>query len=89
MFIFIQKILETTLVTTHQWKLQMQTQNLRRKSLTMNVLLTAIKIFIKQIKKLEKLTLRGKSNLYEYHKYIDELVDKGQYSQFKDCLNRY
>lgn len=40
-------------------------------------------------KKLEKLTLRGKSNLYEYHKYIDELVDKGQYSQFKDCLNRY
>lgn len=40
-------------------------------------------------KKLEKLTLRGKSNLFEYHKYIDELVDKGQYSQFKDCLNHY
>ena len=40
-------------------------------------------------KKLEKLTLRGKSNLFEYQKYIDELVDKGQYTQFKDCLNYY
>jgi|TARA_R110002167_G_scaffold196067_1_gene399062 hypothetical protein len=40
-------------------------------------------------KKIEKLTLRGNSNLYEYQKYIDELIDKSQYSQFKDCLNHY
>lgn len=40
-------------------------------------------------KKLEKLTLKGSSNLYEYQKYIDELINKGQYSQFKDCLNYY
>lgn len=43
----------------------------------------------KIFKRIEKLSLRGNSNLFEYQKYIDELINKGQYAQFKDCLNYY
>lgn len=40
-------------------------------------------------KKLEKLSIKGNSNLYVYQEYINELIEKGQYSNFKDCLNYY
>ena len=38
--------------------------------------------------KIEKLTLKGKSNYIEYSKLIDELVEKGDYSPFQECLRR-
>jgi hypothetical protein len=39
--------------------------------------------------KIEKLTLKGKSNYIEYSKLIDELVEKGDYSPFQECLHYY
>lgn len=40
-------------------------------------------------KKIEKLSLKGNSNVFEYQKYVDELINKGQYSNFSDCLKYY
>ena len=44
-------------------------------------------------KKLEKIftkidehASKGRDNFFEYYKYIDELIDKGDYSTFKDVL---
>lgn len=40
-------------------------------------------------KNLEKLAIKGNSNLFVYQNFIDELIDKGQYSLFKYCLKYY
>lgn len=45
---------------------------------------------IKKIyKKLESLSSKGKDNILEYHKYITEIVDKGDYSVFEEVINLY
>lgn len=47
------------------------------------------KRLIKIFNKLNKLALKGKDNYNEYSKYINELVDKGNYSEFEDVLLIY
>jgi len=38
---------------------------------------------------LDKLASKGKDNISEYYKYIDELVDKGDFQAFQQCLYYY
>jgi hypothetical protein len=38
---------------------------------------------------LDKLALKGKENFVEYYSYIDELVEKGDYDSFQQCLYVY
>jgi hypothetical protein len=37
-------------------------------------------------KKLDNIALKGKENFMEYYKYIDELIEKGDYDVFSQCL---
>jgi hypothetical protein len=39
--------------------------------------------------KVDKIAQVGKDNLLEYQKYIDELIDKGDYAAFQDMLYIY
>jgi len=39
--------------------------------------------------KVDKIAQVGKDNLLEYQKYIDELIDKGDYASFQDMLYIY
>ena len=39
--------------------------------------------------RIEKITLKGKDNYIEYSKLIDELIEKGEYSVFEQCLYYY
>jgi hypothetical protein len=36
--------------------------------------------------KIDELASKGKDNFFEYYKYIDELIEKGDYPTFKDVL---
>jgi hypothetical protein len=40
-------------------------------------------------KKLDSLSSKGKDNILEYYKYIDEIIDKGDYSVFEQVINLY
>lgn len=48
------------------------------------------KLYKRKIEKIfnqiDKLASKGRDNLNEYKKYIDELIDKGDYSAFQECL---
>ena len=37
-------------------------------------------------KKIDNIALKGKENFIEYYKYIDELVEKGDFDSFTQCL---
>ena len=39
--------------------------------------------------KIDKLATKGKDQIQEYYKLIDELVDKGEYSYLEQCLCRF
>jgi hypothetical protein len=39
--------------------------------------------------KVDKITKKGKTNKLEYFNYVNELVDKGKYSDFLDMLDDY
>lgn len=38
---------------------------------------------------IDKLSKKGKDQVYEYYKLIDDLVSKGEYSLFQECLDLY
>lgn len=40
-------------------------------------------------KKLDSISSKGKDNILEYYKYINELIDKGDYSVFEEVINLY
>lgn len=39
--------------------------------------------------KIDKLATKGKDQIQEYYKLIDELIDKGEYSYLEQCLSRF
>jgi hypothetical protein len=40
-------------------------------------------------KKIDSLSSKGKDNILEYYKYINELIEKGDYSSFEEVINLY
>jgi hypothetical protein len=40
-------------------------------------------------KKLDSLSSKGKDNILEYYKYLNELVEKGDYSSLEEVVNLY
>lgn len=40
-------------------------------------------------KKLDSISSKGKDNILEYYKYINELVDKGDYAVLEEVINLY
>ena len=38
---------------------------------------------------IDKIATKGKDNILEYTRYIDELIVKGDYSNFEQCLYYY
>ena len=39
--------------------------------------------------KIDKLATKGKDQIQEYYKLIDELIDKGEYSYLEQCLSKF
>lgn len=38
---------------------------------------------------IDKLAKKGKDNIFEYHKFVDDIINKGQYGDFEQCLYYY
>jgi hypothetical protein len=47
------------------------------------------KQLLKIYRKIDKISLGGKDNIFRYQDYVDELVDKSRYTQFQDCMTKY
>ena len=47
------------------------------------------KILDKIYNRIDKLATKGKDQIYEYHKLIDEFISNGQYVYFEQCLDYY
>ena len=39
--------------------------------------------------KIDKLATKGKDQIQEYYKLIDEIIDKGEYSYLEQCLSKF
>lgn len=43
----------------------------------------------KMYNQIDKLAKKGKDNIFEYYKFIDSTIDKGEFSDFEQCLFYY